>query len=233
LPLGQLVFHSDFTLPPDHRLLQAVVAERDEINEKLSLSPTSEPIHVYLFRDAARYEHFVHDRFPFIPDRRAFFLETDTELVVFAHWNDRVAEDLRHEVAHGYLHAAVPNLPLWLDEGLAEYFEVPRGHGGLNRPHVELLCQLIKEQDWTPNLRRLEGFTDVAELSQRDYAESWAWVHFMLETSAARRVLLQSYLAEMRREGVSEPFSARLMAADAAPEKLLLEYVRFQRRSSL
>ena len=68
--------------------------------------------------------------FPSVPSRRAFFLETDTRLAVYAHWSDRVAEDLRHEVAHGYLHSVVPGLPLWLDEGLAEYFEVPRGQNG-------------------------------------------------------------------------------------------------------
>jgi hypothetical protein len=68
---------------------------------------------------------------PNLPRRRAFFVETDTRLSVYAYWGDRVAEDLRHEVVHGYLHAVVPHLPLWLDEGLAEYFEVPRGLSGL------------------------------------------------------------------------------------------------------
>ncbi len=45
---------------------------------------------------------------PSFPARRAFFVETDTRLAVYAYWGDRIAEDLRHEVAHGYLHACVP-----------------------------------------------------------------------------------------------------------------------------
>ena len=56
-----------------------------------------------------------------VSHRRAFFVETDTQLSVYAQWGDRVAEDLRHEVTHGYLHAVVPNVPLWIDEGLAEF----------------------------------------------------------------------------------------------------------------
>ena len=41
-------------------------------------------------------------------------------------------------MAHGYLHSAFPSIPLWLDEGLAEYFETPRGDAGLNGRHVAL-----------------------------------------------------------------------------------------------
>ena len=71
-----------------------------------------------------------------------------------------MAEDLRHEVAHGYLHAVVPNLPLWLDEGLAEYFEVPRGLDGVNRPHVDRACRRAWPTTGGPNLARLEQLRD-------------------------------------------------------------------------
>ena len=128
---------------------------------------------------------FLLRHFPSVPSRRAFFLETDTRLAVYAHWSDRVAEDLRHEVAHGYLHAVVPGLPLWLDEGLAEYFEVPRGTNGLNRPHVDLLSDMMQHDGWRPNLERLEQLTDAAEMDQRDYAEAWAWVYFLLHSDRA------------------------------------------------
>ncbi|GIT30210.1 MAG: hypothetical protein Ct9H300mP1_22560 [Planctomycetaceae bacterium] len=42
-------------------------------------------------------------------------------------------EDLRHEFTHGVLHSSLKRVPLWLDEGLAEYFEVvgPKP-GGVN-----------------------------------------------------------------------------------------------------
>src|SRR6478609_512831 len=138
IPVGQLVFHSDFAIPADHRLLRELVAEREYVNQTLGLAGSNEPIDVYLFRDAERYQEFLKRNFPNVPSRRAFFLETDTHLAVYAHWNDRVAEDLRHEIAHGYMHSSLPSIPLWLDEGLAEYFEVPRTQNGLNRPHVDL-----------------------------------------------------------------------------------------------
>ena len=121
--LDQLVVHSNFELPGQHRLLQELNAQRTDLSSKLALPISDEPVHVYLFADAERFGQFMQRRYPNFPQRRAFFVETDTKLAVYAHWGDRVAEDLRHEVAHGYLHAVVQNLPLWLDEGLAEYFE--------------------------------------------------------------------------------------------------------------
>src|SRR4051794_11352980 len=148
LVLGQLIVHSDFPLPPKHRLLDDLVTLRGDLLAKLDLPGSKEPIDIYLFGSEERFNQFIHARYPTLPPRRAFFLKNETHLVVYAHWGDRVAEDLRHEVAHGYLHSVVPNIPLWLDEGLAEYFEVPRGMNGLNKSHIELLSGQVQTGTW-------------------------------------------------------------------------------------
>jgi hypothetical protein len=225
LHAGQLRFISDFELPTDHRLVRELTAEREEVAQTLGLAPTSEPIVVYLFSDAERYRQFLSRYFPSVPSRRAFFIETDTSLAVYAHWSDRVAEDLRHEVAHGYLHAAAPGMPLWLDEGLAEYFEVPRGYGGLNRPHLELLSDMATHGQWQANLAELEQLTNAADMEQIHYAEAWAWVYFLLNSEPRRRELLTNYVAELSMHGRGEPLSARLAALHSAPERTLTEYL--------
>jgi hypothetical protein len=232
LRIGQLVFHSDFELPADHRLVRDLVQERDDIASTLGLPITNEPIEVYLFRDADRYREYLMRNFPSVPSRRAFFLETDARLAVYAHWSDRMGEDLRHEVAHGYLHAVMPGLPLWVDEGLAEYFEVPRGLDGLNQPHVALLSDLIERDGWKPDLKRLEKLYDAAEMDQRDYAESWAWVYFMLHSPPERRQILTSYFTALRSKGASEPLSKRLAALQAEPEKPLTAYIATLKKST-
>ena len=91
-----------------------------------------------------------------MPDRRAFFVSDFDRLNVYAWWGDNVGDDLRHEVTHGYLHSTLQEIPLWLDEGIAEYFEVPRGDGGVNRAHVELLAMRLREGTWRPDPGRLE-----------------------------------------------------------------------------
>jgi hypothetical protein len=223
--VDQLVFNSNFVLAGDHRLVRELTAERDDICQTLSLPCGTEPIEVYLFEDAETYRQFLLEHFPSVPSRRAFFLETDTRLCVYAHWSDRVAEDLRHEVSHGYLHAVAPGLPLWLDEGLAEFFEVPRGNAGLNGPHVELLSDMMHHDGWQPDLKELEQLTDAGQMDQRHYAEAWSWAYFLLKSDAESHQLLISYIADIRAHGRVEPLSLRLAARYAEPEHALAEYL--------
>jgi hypothetical protein len=224
--LDQLVVYSNFELPGQHRLLQELNAQRADLSSKLALPISDEPIHVYLFADSEQFSKFISRQYPDFPHRRAFFVESDTRLAVYAQWGDRIAEDLRHEVAHGYLHAVVQGLPLWLDEGLAEYFETARGTHGINPPHVGELVSLARQGRWAPKLRRLEALRSPSEMSQAEYAEAWLWVHWLLETEPQRRQLLQVYLADLRRDPGIPPLSVRLRQAGGNPDAMLVEHLR-------
>jgi hypothetical protein len=224
--LDQLVVYSNFELPGQHRLLQELNAQRADLSSKLALPISDEPIHVYLFADSEQFSRFISRQYPDFPHRRAFFVETDTRLAVYAQWGDRIAEDLRHEVAHGYLHAVVQGLPLWLDEGLAEYFETARGTHGMNEPHIDELVALAKQGRWSPNLRRLEALRTPSEMSQAEYAEAWLWVHWLLETEPRRRQLLQVYLADLRRDPAIPPLSFHLRQLGGNPEAMLVDHLR-------
>jgi hypothetical protein len=223
----QLVIHTDFPLAAKHRLLEDLTARRTDLTNRLGVPTSDEPIHVYLFQNAKVFEGFVRLYYPPFARRRAYFVETDTQLRVYAQWGDRVAEDLRHEVTHAYLHSVVPNLPLWLDEGLAEYFEVPRGSRGLNRSHLEQLAAELQRDAWHPELEQLESLGRPFEMTQPQYAESWAWVHFLLETGPEHRELLQRYLQDLRRQGSAEPLSKRIARRLVDPDRHLVEHVRY------
>jgi len=214
---GQLVIHADFGLAEQHRLIRDLETLRTDVSQDLGLPISDEPVHLYLFADATRYDAFAARHFPNFPVRRAFFVETDTTLAVFAPWQDRIAEDLRHETTHGYVHAVVPTVPLWLDEGIAEYFELPRGEQGIHSQHVAHLTGRFLEGTWRLDLARLESLTTAGEMSQDHYAEAWAWVHWLLHTSPLRRRILQDYLADLRRDGRSAPLSARLAYYEGSP----------------
>lgn len=222
---GQLVFHSDFPLPANHRLLEELTARRADLEKRLGLPSSDEPIEVYLFDSPEQFREFVRQRHPDFPSRRAFFLETDTRLLVYAQWGDRVAEDLRHEVTHGYLHSVIPNIPLWLDEGLAEYAEAPRGQHGVNRDHLRHLGEQIRLNAWQPDLGKLERLATSADLTQAQYAEAWAWVHYLLETQPERAAALRDYLAALRQHAAAEPLSARLERLEPDPARSLVDHV--------
>jgi hypothetical protein len=217
---GQLVIHADFPLAEQHRIVRDLETLRVDVSQTLDMPISDEPVHLYLFENPQRYEAFVARQFPSFPARRAFFVETDTTLAVFAAWQDRVAEDLRHETTHGYVHAVVPTIPLWLDEGIAEFFEVPRAEAGLHRGHVAHLAGRIIEGTWRPDLARMEALASAGELSQDHYAEAWCWVHWLLHTTPERRRLLQDHLAAVRRDTATPPLSLALRHAPGTPTDL-------------
>ncbi len=223
--LEQLVVYTDFELPKQHRLMGELTALRSDLSTRLNLPLSDEPIHVYLFETSEQFRQFMQRNYPSFPSRRAFFVETDTRLAVYAFWGDRIAEDLRHETAHGYLHAIVPNLPLWLDEGLAEYFEVSRGHDGVNAPHIEELMLRFNQGGWRPDLARLERLESVADMTQFDYAESWAWVHFMMHTTKERRDVLFRYLTQLRERVPPTPISVTIRGTGERVQESLVEHV--------
>ncbi len=222
----QLVIYTDFKLASRHRLVEELVALRTDISQQLDVPISDEQIHVYLFDKSETYQKYIGKHFPELPDRRAFFVESDTRLTVYAHWGDRVAEDLRHEVTHGYLHAVVPHTALWLDEGIAEYFETPRGWDGLHAAHIKLLDDAASKGEWKPDLARLDKLVAITRMTQRDYAESWLWVHFFLQTTRERRLLLQHHIDTLRDHGQAPPLSSAVFHAEPDAAYAALEHLR-------
>ncbi len=180
----------------------------------MRLDPATGPIEIYILDDRAAFDHFLKFYYPELPSRRAFFLAQGDRRVVYTYRGERLIEDLRHEATHALLHASVAELPLWLDEGLAEYCEVPESTGGVNAEHVARLPGDLAS-GWAPDLSRLEGLIDVRQMTPRDYRESWAWVHYMLDGPPASHAALLSYLADLRDGLPTEPLSARLDARGA------------------
>ncbi|MFK7769236.1 MAG: DUF1570 domain-containing protein [Mariniblastus sp.] len=213
-------------MPKDHRLLSELASRRDDISNLLDVPTSDEPINVYLFEDEERYREYMTNNHPQFPNRRAFFVKNDTSLNVFAYWGTRIGEDLRHEVTHGYLHSVVPNIPLWLDEGIAEYFEVPRGRGGANGAHIYHLSNALEQGKWKPNMLRLESLKSPSEMTQTDYAESWLWVHFLLTGDPQTRSIIQRHLAQLRADGTADAFTPEIAREIPDSETQLLVHLK-------
>lgn len=184
-------------LDPDNVLAGELEDLRERLFATLRLPQQRDPVHVYLFSDEASYRYYMNTTWQNLPPRRAYFVGTSRELAVYSFLSPQVQEDLRHEFTHGLLHASLKTVPLWLDEGLAEYFEVdPSIPEAIHAEHVQEWRTATRE-NWSPNLFRLEMLSDFRDMTQRDYAESWGWVHFMLHTSDETDDVLLNYLASL------------------------------------
>lgn len=225
LKTGQLVIRSDFKLAEDDPLVAELHDLRREVRQTLKLPAPQRPVVVYLFRDESRYTQYMQKVHPTLPARRAFFIGTATELAVYAYLGNQVQVDLRHEYTHGLLHASLTRVPLWLDEGLAEYFEVaPSVPGRINHDHARGLAEMAAH-DWRPNLARLDQLSDVSQMQRADYQESWAWVHYLLHESADGRRLLLDHLAQLEQERHPPSLAAAIAAELPSAELRLTAYV--------
>lgn len=194
----QFVVHSNFRIPQDSPIVQELNSLRREIRETLKLPDQRDPVVVYLFDDEASYRRYLYTTWPELPPRRAYFVGTSRELGVYSFRSPRIQEDLRHEFTHGLLHASLNEVPLWLDEGLAEYFEVSGPSPGTPHPeHVQHL-RSARANGWQPSMYNLENLVDFKAMTQSDYAESWGWVHYMLHSDDAVRTEFLNYLQHLR-----------------------------------
>jgi acyl-CoA thioesterase len=243
------VFHSDVMLQAEHPVLQEVARLPQRVRHELHLPPSQTLVQVYLFADRGAYERYLHAHFRHLPPRRAIFMArpgpAGEELLVFAFWGDRILEDLRHELTHAELHSVCPNIPMWLDEGLAEFFEVPQEQDGVHYRHLAALRAELATP-WSPSLERLEKLAWMRDLTPQDYREAWAWAHFFLRgPDSARRILLE-YLQDLHKMCTATsssapsrpqdnpsplPLSARLRQVIPEPEKALSQHlVALERR---
>jgi hypothetical protein len=225
--VSQFVFYSDTPIKSNAPLFEELSQLRDQIYSDLQLPPSNSVIQVYLFDNQEHYERFMGFRYPNLPKRRAFFIAQprasggSEELLVYTFWGDHIRQDLRHELTHGLLHSVLKEVPIWLDEGLAEYYELSPEKGGLNSLHMEALRRSSQPSD----LDSLERLTDVKEMGRTQYQESWAWVHWMLRGDADARQVLLVYLQQLRGPGAPGLLMPRLREVVSDPSASYMQHL--------
>ena len=213
LRCGNYVFYHDFELDPHDPLWAELEALPDQVFGELELPPSNTIVQVYLFETAERYEGYMHARYPKLPTRRAYMIAAGNEVKVFTWMGEHLRTDLRHELTHALLRSVLKDVPLWLDEGLAGFFELPPESAGMNEQHLEQLTRAPFE----PNLERLEKIVEVNDMQKGEYREAWAWVHMMLRDNPATRRALLDYLQVLRSKERPGPILPRLKEQFADP----------------
>lgn len=221
--VSQFVFLADFEIRKDLPIFKDLGLLREQVYRDLRLPASNRDVFVYLFEDKEKYEKFMHAKYTSLPDRRAFFIVQPRstggveDLNVYTYWSSRIQQDLRHELTHALLHSTLKNVPIWLDEGLAEYFELPTGWNGINAEHVEKL----REPGVKFDLDRLEKLDNVHQMTPAEYREAWAWVHLMLRSTPQAKQALVSYLQELRTNPYPGPLRPRLAGAFLSLDNVL------------
>ena len=116
---------------------------------------------------------------------------------------------LYHEYTHALMHVNFPPLPLWLDEGFAEFYgntligDKQFTIGKINISHLQLLQQskLIPVEVLLQVDHRSPYYNEETRASIF-YAESWALVHFLLtDPDTRKQQLLTQFLQAWSKSG--------------------------------
>lgn len=198
-----------------------------DIVSSLGLTPNQSPIVINVFQSRRNYLEYMTQHRAAGRDRRALFIQSKSHGSVYVYLHTGVVTDLRHETTHAILHSSFPFLPLWLDEGLAEYFEVSRERRASGHPHrsrVKLDARLLVA--WHPSLVSLEAAQDLSDMSAARYRESWTWVHFLLHGPDGAKSVLLRYLSSIEAHIPPGSVSTRLREVWPEPERQLTAHVK-------
>jgi hypothetical protein len=208
---GPFVVHADFDPAPLAPLFADIARLQSELQAKLEIGLPREHVDVYLFARESSYHDYMRRYFPDVRPRKAMFIKSNSPGNVFAHTGSDFAVDLRHECTHALLHAALPMVPLWLDEGLAEYFEVPAELRAFDNSY---LPTVRRNTYWRrpPSILELESLRGLNEMGESEYRSAWAWVHFMIHGPASAQAELKTFLRQIAQHTPPSPLSVRLAA---------------------
>jgi len=228
--IGPFICRGDFPLTEIQPLLAELGQLQADIVHALEVPAAETAIEVYLFRNKGSYDQFLSRNLPRVTYRRALYVKENGIGRVFGYRSAQLDTDLRHECTHALLHAVLPMVPLWLDEGLAVYFEQPAAKRAFDSPHLGPVRWSLR-LGGIEQVEALEKKKDIAEMDRSDYRAAWAWVHFMLHGSPQARDELLRFLADIGSERPPGRLGQRLRARLGNPMALLNAH--FQGWSSL
>jgi tetratricopeptide (TPR) repeat protein len=225
------------------RTLRAVAVELEQFRIVLggliqnAQRPLALPTVVYVFGSHKELEPFLpmHDG---KPAALAGYFHHDDETYDIALALDGYEESARivfHEYAHLLVQNATRTIPVWLNEGLAEYYSTyaldPAGkRAAIGRPIVEHIA-LLRDRFMTLSQLIAVG-TSSALYNESDrrsifYAEAWALTHFLMVQVPNGPAGINRYATGIARGGDPDNvFQEAFGKTPAAFEKDLRAYVR-------
>ena len=199
--------HTSFTVRDEPPSFVTILQRLEhEVRRQLALEASHAPIGVIILSDRREYDRYLRTYFPKAPRRPALFLQGQGPGIILTYRREDLATDLRHEGTHGILHQQLPFVPLWLDEGLAEYFEPPEPAELKDHPHVPALRRELARGQ-VPSLPRLETLAQLTQMNGDDYRAAWSWVYLLLHASPASKQALIGYLHHWKRGQRPDPLS--------------------------
>ena len=181
----------------------------NEVAQTLGIQIGAEEVHLILFSRGQEYREYLSKHFPGIVPRQAMFIRRGGPGMVFAYQSDQLATDLRHESTHALLNGSLPYVPLWMDEGIAEYFEAPAHERVSRHPHYRQVCRRSRFVR-PPEVHDLENIDKLPGMDANAYRDAWSIIHFLIHESEQSRDVLIRFMMDLQAHSPPGQFSRRL-----------------------
>jgi len=151
--------------------------------------PTKTRGRVRVFSGFGSYADYVSDLGANPDNTLGMYIPTLRELCVYLH-EDRpeLSNTIRHEGFHQYLHDFLDDVPIWFNEGYAEYFGFSRKQasravvGQVGEEQASLARRLLPQFSPLSKLFLMEPREFMADAGVH-YVESWAVIHLLRDAS--------------------------------------------------
>jgi hypothetical protein len=207
---GDFLFHSTVHESILRKHIDRLVLLPKEIEKSLGIELRECSIRVVVLSNAHEYDRYVSLHFPKAPKRRALFLQHRGPGLVLTYFHEDWIEDARHECTHAILHANGIRLPVWLDEGLAEYFEREQIDRRIHPVHFPAVVSQLRYGQ-VVDLEEFEQQDHV--LDSKSYRDAWSVVAFLLHLNDESRQALQSFVQD-RKTGAAAGLLSRRLSSD-------------------
>ena len=184
---------------------------------------------VYIFSSETGFDEYVGDVIGPLPlHASGLYTPTYKQLLL---WNlperSEVFKTARHEGFHQFFDTVIDDAPIWLNEGMADYFEVgltERGlpsEGKIQPRHLRALKTLRRS---IKPVRKLMTMSRVRFYSnpQVHYAQSWAMVRFLRSSRKHKKVLAD--LIDRLLDGESSRRATRSALAEVDQDELEADF---------
>ena len=202
--------------------------------------PLPLPTHVYVFETRKELQ-------PFLPVRNGrvaalggyFHHDGDVnDIALTLEGYDESAAIVFHEYTHLLLRNAARSIPIWLNEGLAEYYSSYGLESGgmrahIGRPvahHVELLRERFMPLSQLIAVDTASALYNEGERRSIFYAEAWALTHYLMIEMPKGPLAINAYATAISRGQPPDSAFREAFAADAADLEIVLR--RYVQRSA-
>lgn len=151
---------------------------------------------------------------------------------------DGSGSDPYHTIYHEYFHSLTtpyyPNLPVWVSEGLAEFYGntlIGDSEVGMGRPDPDLIAELkqggLMPLDVLFKVDHNSPYYNEQNKISIFYAESWALTHYlMVGDKSAHRAKLQEYVNAMTKGATEEQAAAQAFGDLKQLQAALFAYIQ-------